>query len=427
MQSFRLDSPRMLAVDISGDAVRASTGSMVAYTGQVQFKNAGMGGGDGFMAGLKRRATGESLPLMTCSGSGTVWFAKDAMDVILVELNGDTLKAESEQLLALSDKLTTDVTFAGVRGMSSGQGLFTTIGHRLRHGRAAVGGRAADRAGGEPAVPAGGGQGRVHRQPRAAQPDRRHRRVVAQPHRREPAARRSPCASTARASSTSSPRSADDAVLERSTARSSRSRVDAGPGDPRPARRDARLHRRRHVLAGAHGRRAASGGIAGRMMSGRAGVDDGRPGPGQRHYGFRGLYVTIIELDGSGPLSVEADRLLAHDAALQSTVVFLGQQGGIRGAVRGAVSGQGLFTTQLHGYGTAAVSRTAARSRCPSAGSARSSVDPQAYVAHVGQVNVDIAASVGWRDAVGQGSGEAIQLKCTGNGTVYVQASEQKL
>jgi uncharacterized protein (AIM24 family) len=126
MQSFRLDSPRMLAVDISGDAVRASTGSMVAYTGQVQFKNAGMGGGDGFMAGLKRRATGESLPLMTCSGSGTVWFAKDAMDVMLIELSGDTLKAESEQLLALSDKLTTDVTFAGVRGMSSGQGLFTT-------------------------------------------------------------------------------------------------------------------------------------------------------------------------------------------------------------------------------------------------------------------------------------------------------------
>jgi uncharacterized protein (AIM24 family) len=55
------------------------------------------------------------------------------------------------------------------------------------------------------------------------------------------------------------------------------------------------------------------------------------------------------------------------------------------------------------------------------------SVDPQAYVAHVGQVTVDIAASLGWRDAVGKGSGEAIQLKCTGNGTVYVQASEQKI
>ena len=48
-------------------------------------------------------------------------------------------------------------------------------------------------------------------------------------------------------------------------------------------------------------------------------------------------------------------------------------------------------------------------------------------VGHVGQLNVDISASVGWRDAVGRGSGEAIQLKPTGYGTVYVQASEQKI
>ncbi len=42
-------------------------------------------------------------------------------------------------------------------------------------------------------------------------------------------------------------------------------------------------------------------------------------------------------------------------------------------------------------------------------------------------MDVDIAVSVGWRDAVGRGSGEAIQLKLTGSGTVYVQASEQKI
>ncbi len=54
-------------------------------------------------------------------------------------------------------------------------------------------------------------------------------------------------------------------------------------------------------------------------------------------------------------------------------------------------------------------------------------VDPQAYVAHVGQVDADIAVNASWRDAVGRGSGEAIQLKLTGSGTVYVQASEQKV
>ena len=48
-------------------------------------------------------------------------------------------------------------------------------------------------------------------------------------------------------------------------------------------------------------------------------------------------------------------------------------------------------------------------------------------MAHVGQVNADIALNASWRDAVGRGSGEAIQLKMTGHGTVYVQASEQKI
>jgi uncharacterized protein (AIM24 family) len=126
VQAFRLNGSRVLEIDLAGDAVRAATGSMVAYTGEVQFKNAGMGGGDGLMAGLKRKAAGESVALMTCTGHGTVWFAKDAMEVLVVQLNGDTLKVESEQLLALSDKLRTDVAFAGMRGASSGQGLFTT-------------------------------------------------------------------------------------------------------------------------------------------------------------------------------------------------------------------------------------------------------------------------------------------------------------
>jgi len=126
VQAFRLNGSRILEIDLSGDAVRAATGAMIAYTGDVRFRNAGLGGGGGLRAALKQKATGESVSLMTCSGQGTVWFAKDAMEVLVIELEGDTLKVESEQLLALSDKLRTDVAFAGLRGASSGQGLFTT-------------------------------------------------------------------------------------------------------------------------------------------------------------------------------------------------------------------------------------------------------------------------------------------------------------
>jgi len=169
------------------------------------------------------------------------------------------------------------------------------------------------------------------------------------------------------------------------------------------------------------------GGMAGRMLAGEQVAMMVAQGHGTVHYGFRGLYVTVVELDGSGPLQVEADRLMAHDAGLQSTVVMIGQQGGLRGAVRNVASGMGLATTQLHGVGSVALLSHGGTFAIQVGGGRTVAVDPQAYVAHVGQVQVDLSASVGWRDAVGRGSGEAMQLRLTGQGTVYVQASEQKV
>ncbi len=126
MAQISLHGPRVLEAVLVGDTVRAATGAMIAYDGDVKFKNAGMGGGDGFKAAIKRRATGESMSMMECTGKGTVWFAKDAMEVLLVQLQGDMIKAESEHLLLLDSGLKTDVSFAGMRGMTSGQGLFTS-------------------------------------------------------------------------------------------------------------------------------------------------------------------------------------------------------------------------------------------------------------------------------------------------------------
>lgn len=173
------------------------------------------------------------------------------------------------------------------------------------------------------------------------------------------------------------------------------------------------------------------GGIVG--MAGRAMAGESVPmmvaqaqGGGEVHYGHAGLHVQVIQLDGSMNLSVEADRLLAHDAHLQTSVVFLGQQGGIRGAVRGAMTGQGLFTTQVSGQGSVAVLSHGGSFEIAVGQGQQVVVDPQAYVGHVGNLQVDVSASVGWRDAVGKGSGEAIQLKISGQGTVFVQASEQK-
>lgn len=117
---------RVLHADLQGDTVRAASGSMVAYTGRVDFKSAGMGGGGGFRAALKQKVAGESISLMTCSGAGRVYLAQDAMDVTVVQLQADTLTVESEHVLAVTEGLQLDVQFSGLRGMTTGQGLATT-------------------------------------------------------------------------------------------------------------------------------------------------------------------------------------------------------------------------------------------------------------------------------------------------------------
>ena len=127
---------KVLVVDLAGDAVRAVTGSMVAYEGTVEFAGAGMGGGDGFRAALKRKAGGESLSLMECRGTGRVHLALDAQHVVVVDLTGDTLRVESEALLAVTSGLRLDVAFAGLGGAAAGQGVATTT--VTGHGQVAV-------------------------------------------------------------------------------------------------------------------------------------------------------------------------------------------------------------------------------------------------------------------------------------------------
>ncbi|AEE47874.1 AIM24 family protein [Cellulomonas fimi] len=165
------------------------------------------------------------------------------------------------------------------------------------------------------------------------------------------------------------------------------------------------------------------GGMVGAAMSGESNPMMATEGNGSVLYGFRGLHVTVIDLTGDS-LTVEADRVLAHDAHLQTSVEFIGQ-GGVRSAVRGAMTGQGLFTTRISGQGSVAVLSHGGTFPLQLNGDTVG-VDPQAYVGHTGALNVDLKASVGLRDLVGRGSGEAFQLHVSGHGTVYVQASEEK-
>ncbi|MGK5113637.1 MULTISPECIES: AIM24 family protein [unclassified Geodermatophilus] len=202
-------------------------------------------------------------------------------------------------------------------------------------------------------------------------------------------------------------------------------RARVSPQTPVLARRGAMLgYSGRIAFRPVRGQGRGAGGFVGAALSGESNPMMATEGQGEVLYGYKGLHTTVLDLDGSAPLVCEADRLLAHDATLQTSVQFLGS-GGLRQAVSGAMTGQGLFTTNVHGRGAVALLSHGGAFPLQLNGTAVG-VDPQAYVGHVGQLQVDLAAKLGFRDVVGRGSGEAFQLRISGYGTVYVQASEKK-
>jgi uncharacterized protein (AIM24 family) len=168
------------------------------------------------------------------------------------------------------------------------------------------------------------------------------------------------------------------------------------------------------------------GGTLGRHLAGESAPLMHVTGQGSVMFGHGGLHVTVVDLQGD-TLYVEADRLLVYDASLRAGTMFLGEQGGLSGVVRGQMTGQGLFTTTLTGQGACAVLSHGGVIELPITPQRPIHVDPQAYVAHRGQVRNKLSTSLGWRDMVGRGSGEAFQLELSGQGVVYVQASEQKI
>ncbi|SUA74386.1 Protein of uncharacterised function DUF124 [Nocardia otitidiscaviarum] len=178
-------------------------------------------------------------------------------------------------------------------------------------------------------------------------------------------------------------------------------------------------------------------GMAGRMMAGEHERTMLAQGNGEVHYGFAGLEVHVVHMQPGATLRVEASRLLANTAGLQSSIVSVassggqGGRGGLMGALRGAASGvltgQGMFTTQLSGQGAAVLLGHGGFIELQVGGPNPVVVDPQAFVASYGNVQTELKTAMSWRDAVGRGSGEAMQLHCVGQGVVFVQASEEKL
>ena len=225
--------------------------------------------------------------------------------------------------------------------------------------------------------------------------------------------------------------------------------VDVAQSGPVVARRGAMLFYTGDVRFAPHqiagvgpgsGGMSGIGGAIGHRLAGEHESTILASGQGVVHFGFRGIEVEIVDVGRVGGLiRVEASRTLAYTSGLQASVVSVTAQGGgggggggglfgsLRSAAAGAVTGQGMFTTQLSGQGQVVIlghggvfELGVAPDRPPV------TVDPQAYVAAAGQVTTTLTSNVSWRN-VGRTGGEAMQLQCAGHGTVYVQASEEKL
>jgi uncharacterized protein (AIM24 family) len=101
----------------------ARQGAMIAFRGNLQFERKGQGVGKYF----KRALTGEGLDLMVVRGQGEAWFAHEAANCFLVDLDpGDSLTVNGHSVLCFDATLSYDIGLVKGAGMAGG-GLFNSV------------------------------------------------------------------------------------------------------------------------------------------------------------------------------------------------------------------------------------------------------------------------------------------------------------
>ncbi|MFF8371635.1 AIM24 family protein [Streptomyces lydicus] len=101
----------------------ARQGAMVAYRGELRFEKQGQGVGKF----LKRAVTGEGLALMAVQGRGEVWFAHEAANCFIVDIEpGDGLSVNGRNVLCFDASLSYEIKVVKGAGMVGG-GLFNSV------------------------------------------------------------------------------------------------------------------------------------------------------------------------------------------------------------------------------------------------------------------------------------------------------------
>jgi uncharacterized protein (AIM24 family) len=120
-ESFSLQNPKLLKVELADVTIQAKSGSMVAYQGEIKHEHAGSGG---LSKLIKKSVTGEGTRLMKISGTGEVFLAAHAQEIHLIKLEQDKLTVNGANLLAFDAGIEWDIKkMEGVSGALAG-GLF---------------------------------------------------------------------------------------------------------------------------------------------------------------------------------------------------------------------------------------------------------------------------------------------------------------
>ena len=119
---FELESERLLEINLDGN-VWTKMGSMVAYKGSIKFTREGILE-HGVGKFLKRAVSGEGTKLTKAEGHGSLYLADEGKKISILNLNGDTLFVNGNDILAFEDGIDWDIKLMRkVAGMLAG-GLF---------------------------------------------------------------------------------------------------------------------------------------------------------------------------------------------------------------------------------------------------------------------------------------------------------------
>ncbi|MFJ6694725.1 AIM24 family protein [Streptomyces sp. NPDC091272] len=117
-----LQNAKSVKYVVNGE-MQARQGAMIAYRGNLQFERKGQGIG----GMLKRAVTGEGLPLMAVRGQGEAWFAHEAQNCFIVDIEqGDALTVNGRNVLCFDSTLSYEIKMVKGAGMTGG-GLFNSL------------------------------------------------------------------------------------------------------------------------------------------------------------------------------------------------------------------------------------------------------------------------------------------------------------